>query len=78
MHAIRVCLVPFSVFLARLSPARLPPAMLSACMCRYLVACTSRASLEGAGVWLLVRDKSHEIKNIKNYDYNFYFVQIQF
>jgi hypothetical protein len=33
--------------------------------CCCLVACTSRARLERAGVWLLVRDKSHEIKNIK-------------
>jgi hypothetical protein len=27
-----VCLVPFSVFLARLPPARLPPVRLSACI----------------------------------------------
>jgi hypothetical protein len=39
---------------------------------------SSRVRLERADVWLLVRGKSHEIKNIKNYDYNFYFVQIQF
>jgi hypothetical protein len=35
--------------------------------CRYLVTCTSRVRLERAGVWLLVRDKSHEIKNIKKF-----------
>jgi hypothetical protein len=46
--------------------------------CRCLIAWTSRARLERASVWLLVQDKLHEIKNINSYDYNFYFVQIQF
>jgi hypothetical protein len=33
--------------------------------CRCLDVCTSRVRLKRAGVWLLVRDKSHEVKNIK-------------
>jgi hypothetical protein len=33
--------------------------------CRCLVTKTSRFRLERAGVWLLVRDKSHEIKILK-------------
>jgi hypothetical protein len=48
--------------------ASLRPGSLQPCFehvkCRCLVVKTSRVGLERAGIWLLVRDKSHEIRNI--------------